>query len=156
MSYNRDQIVSKHKKLIGAVLGTDKFDLFETNSNVSYNDKLELGKWELRIPVTDRTTRTDYTIIASFELHPMINCCGICVSTRAVVAPTYRGKGLGTLLNQFRVDVARELGYGLLLCTDIVGNEPQRKILKANGWADKDEFINPRTKNRVAISTIHL
>ena len=95
-------------------------------------------------------------MVAEFELYPMISCCGICVSTKSRVIPEYQQRGLGTLLNSLRIDVARYLGYGVLLCTDVVTNEAQRKVLKANGWKDVHEFLNPRTRNRVAISVINL
>lgn len=95
-------------------------------------------------------------MIAGFELHPMINCCGICVSTRAFVKEGYRGKGLGEALNSIRIDISRTLGYGLLLCTDVESNEAQRKILKKNGCTDIYKFVNPRTKNTVILTVINL
>ena len=94
--------------------------------------------------------------IASFELHPMIGCCAICVSTAAKVAKKYQGKGLGTILNKLRIHLAREQRYGTLLCTNVATNIPQRKILKKNGWKDIFTFLNPRTGNKIFISVVKL
>jgi GNAT superfamily N-acetyltransferase len=148
------ELVEKYKEQITAILGHNRWRLGNVDYKVNYSDKLDLGKYALwvRVNSVDPTE----TKVASFELHPMINCCGICVSSRAEVHKDFQGNGLGTLLNSFRVDVARYLGYGVLLCTDVSTNEPQRKILKANGWKDVYQFLNPRTKNRVFISVINL
>lgn len=145
-----EQIRDKYKLMIGKLLGTNDFSLVESTNKCSYMEKLPVGRWKLTY-----TSRIG-GLIASFELHPMINCCGICVSTQAYVVQQERGKGLGTLLNQFRIDIARHNGYSLLLCTDIVSNSPQRSILKANGWRDIHSFVNRRTGNTVAVSVITL
>lgn len=146
-------VVAKFRKQLNVLLGHSNWDLVCVSDKVSYSEKLPIGKWELVVePVSPQRRR----IVASFQLHPMINCCGICVSTQAMVQADFRNRGIGTLLNSFRIDVARHNGYGLLLCTDVMGNEHQRKVLRANGWKDVHEFVNPRTSNRVAISVINL
>ncbi len=141
------EIQDSIKEKLALILGTNNFDLFNYSFDCSYSEKLEVGKYNLFL---------DENKIASFELHPMINCCGICVSTRAEVNEDWRNKGLGQLLNSIRIDIARAAGYSLLLCTDIDKNEAQRKILKANGWTDIHSFVNSRTKNRVYITVINL
>jgi hypothetical protein len=152
---NMEPITDKIKETLNAVLQRNDWDLYNTSNKVSYSEKLDVGRYELRLPIPV-STHYPYTIIASFELHPMINCCGICVSTKAEVNFSYRRRGLGTLLNSLRIDIARYNGYGLLLCTDREKNEPQRKILEANGWRDIYKFVNPRTKNTVCITVINL
>lgn len=165
MANNEQVIIAKITEVLGKELGGEKFDLINTTNSCSYSEKLEVGKYQLVVgkppePPDKYGYKTmkkgDRKIIASFELHPMINCCGIVVSTRAEVAKEYRGKGLGACLNSIRIDIARQAGYGLLLCTDIEQNEFQRKILAKNGWKDIHKFINPRTKNTVYISVINL
>ena len=140
------ELQNKIKEQLDLILG-EEFDLVNKTYDCSYSDKLEIGKYELKIKDE---------IIASFELHPMINCCGICVSTKSNVSQKYRKKGLGTLLNSIRIDIARYNDYSLLLCTDIEINIPQRKILKANGWKDIYSFINKRTNNKVYLTIINL
>ena len=94
--------------------------------------------------------------LAEFELYQMPHCCGIAVSCRALVAPEYRKRGLGALFNMFRQDIARQLGFSLLMCTDVAQNEPQRKLLKTNGWKDLISFVNQRTRNTVYVCAIGL
>lgn len=97
-----------------------------------------------------------YPTIASFVMQQLPGCCGICLSYHAIVGHTYRKKGLGTLLQQMRIQYAKELGFGLFMCTDFATNKGQRNILKKNGLKDVELFVNPRTNNPVHISTIHL
>jgi hypothetical protein len=90
--------------------------------------------------------------IARFQLSMMPGCCGICVSTDSFVFPDYRGKGIGTILNQLRQDIARTEGYSVMLCTDVVTNEAQRKLLRKERWLDLFTFRNRRTDNEVALT----
>ena len=91
-------------------------------------------------------------IISTFKLIQMIGCCGICVSTNTFVTHKYRNKGVNTILNNFRIDIAKELGYGLLLCTDVSNNTAEVKTLDKNGWKHIYNFENPRTSNKINIS----
>ena len=86
-------------------------------------------------------------IISQFKLIQMTGCCGICISTGTYVNPDFRGKGVNIILNNFRIDIAKHLGYGLLMCTDLKSNTPQMKTLDKNGWKHIHEFKNPRTGN---------
>ena len=86
-------------------------------------------------------------IISQFKLIQMPGCCGICISTGTYVNPEFRGKGVNIILNNFRIDIATYLGYGLLMCTDLKSNMPQMKTLDKNGWKHIHEFKNPRTGN---------
>ena len=86
-------------------------------------------------------------IISQFKLIQMSGCCGICISTGTYVNPEFRGKGVNIILNNFRIDIATYLGYGLLMCTDLKSNTPQMKTLDKNGWKHIHEFKNPRTGN---------
>lgn len=91
-------------------------------------------------------------IISTFKLIQMIGCCGICVSTNVFVTSKYRNKGVNTILNNFRIAVAKYLDYGLLLCTDVSNNIAEVKTLDKNGWEHIYNFRNPRTGNNINIS----
>jgi GNAT superfamily N-acetyltransferase len=95
-------------------------------------------------------------IVTRFSLIPMPGCCGIIISTGVYVYPDFRGKGLGTLLNNMRIQMAQDLGYGLIICTDVDSNKPQKRILSKNGWNLVDNFINPRTNHSVNFHTFHV
>lgn len=92
------------------------------------------------------------TNVASFSLRQLPGCCGVLVSYHGRVYNPYRKMGIGTLLNQMKIDIARVWGYTTLLCTDVIDNQPQRKILGKNGWKDIHTFTNKRTGNLVAIT----
>lgn len=100
--------------------------------------------------------RTKTHNIAGFTMLQLPGCCGVAISTRAVVGVPYRKRGLGALLNELRKDIAREAGYTVLMCTDVTRNTPQRKILEKNGWKNVFSFVNRRTGNEVAISVVEL
>lgn len=144
---NLDEVIEKFRTQLDSCLGEKEYKFTDITNEVEYDEKLSLGEYKLTIAGE---------VLASFKLYPMIGCCGICVSTQAFVNPSFRGRGLGTLMNSIRIDIARYNGYSLLLCTDIEKNEPQRKILKSNGWKDIHKFINKRTQNTIFISVINL
>lgn len=91
-------------------------------------------------------------VLATFYLAQMHGCCGVCMSFHAHVNREFGNKGLGRLLNNLRIDLARAKGYGILMCTDVDFNTRQRSILKKNGWEDIFSFTNPRTTHLVNIS----
>ena len=99
-----------------------------------------------------RVINVEGVVISRFELAQMLGCCGICISTGTYVHPDFRGKGVNIILNNFRIDIAKCLGYGLLMCTDLKSNTPQMKTLDKNGWKHIHEFENPRTGNILNIT----
>lgn len=94
--------------------------------------------------------------ISNWSLVSMPGCCGCCISTGVYVVEHFQKKGLGTLLNRLRIDIARALGFGLLFCTDVVENDAQQKILTKNKWDFIYEFKNPRTNNQIGLHVIKL
>lgn len=108
------------------------------------------------LPAIDISVKTvsSHQLISWWKMVQMPGCCGILISTGVYVDKDYRNKGINKVLNQFRIQVAKKLGYGILLCTDVKSNIPQQKTLEANGWENLFEFKNPRTKNIVNIHAI--
>lgn len=98
----------------------------------------------------------NYKLIASWELYKLPHCCAILVSCRAHVKEEFRGKRVGTILNNLRQDIGKLLGYSTLMCTDIGQNVHQRQLLATNGWKDIHEVKNKRTGNKVYVSVINL
>lgn len=145
-----NDIELKYKDELTKVLGSENYHFVNSESNV---DKCH-GTWYLKV------TKHNYPqgqSIAVFKMLRMPGCCGVCISTGSVIFENnFRGKGLGSILNRLRIDMARKAGYGILFCTDVEKNIPQRKILSKNGWSDIYQFNNPRTKNEVILSVIKL
>jgi len=114
--------------------------------------------------VTMRTDNGYYTCrlmedeqwLSTFSLLKMPGCCGILVSTGSSVNYRYARMGVGTLLNAFRKEAAKLLGYTVLFCTDVTANEAQTKILNKNGWKSVHTFKNKRTLNEVALHVVNV
>jgi hypothetical protein len=164
---NHKEIVGKYREQISKILKTKNWDITGSIYKVSFSEKFSAGKYSLISrdenliqnspdPSIGGDDPDRKITIASFELIPMINCCGILVSTRASVEKRFRALGLGTILNSLRIDMARDMGYGILMATEDRANEAQSKIFKQNGWNLIKDFINPRTSHRVGIFTINL
>ena len=96
------------------------------------------------------------SIVATFNLNQLHGCCGVCISHYASVDVYFKKRGVGTLLNTLRKEIAKQQGFTVMLCTDIDTNTPNRKILQKNGWKDIFSFVNKRTKNKVNISVVEL
>lgn len=140
-------MINNYKKQLEALL---------KNTITFYNDDCELiydhlnwikDKGSLKINV-----RENDLLISTFKLVQMPGCCGICISTGVWVKFTYRNKGINTILNKFRIDITKLLGYGILLCTDVSNNIAEVKTLDKNGWKHIYNFKNPRTSNKINIS----
>ena len=111
--------------------------------------KTDWGLGVFEVKVLDKT-------ISTFKLYQLPHCCAIAVSCNAKVFTQFQNNRIGTLLNSFRQDLCRVLGYSSLMCTDIEQNINQRKLLATNGWKDIYNVINKRTNNRVYISIINI
>lgn len=96
------------------------------------------------------------TRMGGFRLVSMPGCCGIAISTGSWVHHEFRSRGIGTILNKARLDLAKILEFGAVICTDVSHNAPSRKLLEKNGWKDVFKFKNPRTRNEVFLSVIPL
>lgn len=118
----------------------DVQDVFLPSNNWPHTDALD--------------QRPEY--IGEFALVSLPGCCGAVVSTHSFVNERYRNRGLGTLLNEMRRELAYRLGYGLMLCTDLASNVPQQKVLERNGWTLASKFQNRRTLNTLNLHYVHL
>jgi hypothetical protein len=94
---------------------------------------------------------------ASFMIEQLRGCCGVCVSTGAHVRAEYTRQGIGTMLNEMRLGMAKRLGYGVMLCTTVMDNIGEGKILATNGWREMYTFVNPRTSRKLGVflRTLH-
>jgi hypothetical protein len=128
------------------------------NWTVKVNGEVKL-KEELEKPSAVALCYTVFDndeFIGTFNLQQLPGCCGVCVSFWARTADGQKRKGYGTALNAYRKELAKKMGYTVLMCTDVDRNVPQRKILEKNGWKTLQSFTNKRTGNKVNISTVVL
>lgn len=89
--------------------------------------------------------------VAGFSLMPMPGCCGILVSTGSFVHESWRGRGIGKLMQTMKEWFARELKVGCLLATVVKGNQPEENLLRKTGWRPVSEFVNPKTGNTINV-----
>jgi GNAT superfamily N-acetyltransferase len=141
-------ISAEHRNKIIEILGGE----FALNAPDSLRDAFSSSAKGITESVMfSLATLPNSRYVSNFTFSPMPGNCGIVVSNGVFVHPEWRKRGLGKLLNLVRIDIASMLGYGALLCTDVLDNIPQQKILGSNGWADIYRFINPRTKNNISV-----
>lgn len=143
------EVLAKFAPDLTRIFGSDLWVL-------KWGREVVTGAMQSKFPEGSYTLMDGTKTAASFKLVQMPGCCGICISTGAFVYEEYRGKGLGTLLNKLRIEMARQMGYGILMCTDVAKNKAQRKILTGNDWQDILYFTNPRTKNDIYVSVFDL
>ncbi len=87
--------------------------------------------------------------ISRFILRGMPGCHGVCINHAVEVFDPYKNRGIGTILNDMRNEIARDLGYGVMVCTVVSTNIPQIRIMEKNFWQRMFEFNNLRTNNMV-------
>lgn len=136
------EIKNRLEKDLNKLLGVEsqlKVDFINTRpSYIQF--KVVCGKYE--------------NMITRWNMIEMPGCCGILISTGVIVEKSFREKGVNTLVNKYRIEMAKALNYGLLLCTDVDHNKAQMKTLNRNKWNKLFSFINPKTKNKVNIHAI--
>lgn len=87
--------------------------------------------------------------LASFQLNLMPACPNICISHGAYVNSEFRGRGLGSLLHDLRLQIARYWGCQYVMATDDFANTAQSRILKNARWRKLLTFKNYLTDHDV-------
>lgn len=101
-------------------------------------------------------------VVAQFKFTQLPGCCGTLVVFHSYVYETYRGKGIGNLLMEIMVTVAREFGYSSVVGTNLCDEAQfktasrQNAILKKYGWKPALKFVNSRTKKHITLSVLDL
>lgn len=93
--------------------------------------------------------------LAEFKLMQFPGCCGILILYNVYVFFPNQKKGIGTEIFKFAKEIAKELNYSKLICTDVVG-KPSEKILLNIGFKHINTFVNQKTTNTVNISAIDI
>ena len=90
-------------------------------------------------------------IVTKFKLVQMEGCNGIVISKNVAIYEGYKGKGYGSILCDLREQISAYMGYSAIMCTCVLGNLPQQKILAKNNWVIVSEFLNKKTNNLVRL-----
>lgn len=90
------------------------------------------------------------------EISTLPGCSQVCVFHSVFIPVQHREKRLGTYAHGERLKEARKLGYQLAVCTIVVGNLAQEKILLHYGWKASNEYNSNKTGNIVQLWTKQL
>ena len=81
-------------------------------------------------------------VISKFKISFLPGCAKVLVFHAVTVEPKYRNLGVGKELHEFRLRCARRIEATTVVCTVLVGNSPERRILEHFGW-NKERNITP-------------
>lgn len=98
-----------------------------------------------------------HTQIAQFNITYLPACAPIAVFHDVSVAHGYRGKGIGKLLHQLRLNIAKAAHCTLVMCTVDRDNYVEQAILETNGWSrvksfDRQYTWPPFNRNKDALN----
>jgi hypothetical protein len=88
-------------------------------------------------------------IAASFSLRPLPSCCGVLVSHQSYVTESWRGRGVGSVMQDMKTWLGRTLRIGKMIATVVEGNATEEHILRKYGWVSGAPFVNHRTGHTV-------
>lgn len=121
-----------------------------------YTEQTRQANWNLGSYKIKQVIGENLNEISSWKLYQLPHCCAYMVSCNVYIEEEYRKKGIGTILNQLRIEIGKHLNYSSILCTDVKQNKGQRAILAKNGWEDIHSIKNKRTRNLVYLSVINI
>jgi len=151
----------KKLKLIIRLAGRDnQHDLFDLEVLPYVKSMSNDSSYTLLIECkskTENTVTSNMTVVSTFRLLEFPGCCGIALSTGAHVFPNFRNRGIGTILNKLRIEIARASGYTVMICT--INNRDgglMERLLHKNWWEGVFSFVNKRTDNTITMYSIFL
>lgn len=101
--------------------------------------------------LTQRIVKDDFVAVYySGEVTPLPGCPDIAVS-HGLYCHNGPGSGAGHKAAQERMLQIKELGYSAVLCTVVVDNHAQIKILTKAGYHIGKSVYNRRTKNHIVV-----
>lgn len=98
-----------------------------------------------------RVTATSEYLIGSTSMSPMPGCCGIVVSHFTKLTLENQGKGLSNPYRSLKENLAKALGYGLMIATTDMANFPAVGNMFKSKYNMIESFINPRTGHLVGV-----
>jgi len=151
----------KKLKLVEGLAGRDdQYDLFDFKvlpyvKGMSHDSSYTLST---ECKTKDKsTTITTTSVVSTFRLLEFPGCCGIALSTGAYVFPEFPERGIGTILNILRIEIARAHGYTVMVCTANDADDGlMDRLLRKNRWEESFSFINKRTDNKVSMHHVFL
>ena len=98
-----------------------------------------------------RVTETSRIEIGHTSFSPLPGCCGIVVSHGTYLTEQTRGSGLSEPFRKLKEQIARELGYSLMLATTDMANFPAVGNMFRSNYQMVDAFTNKRTGHLIGL-----
>lgn len=89
--------------------------------------------------------------IGKFQFAPMPGCCGIVVSCYTFLNKEYRGTYLSDHFRALKDDLARHLGYSMMVATTQMNSIPAVKNMFKSKYVIPITFENKRTENLLGL-----
>lgn len=89
-------------------------------------------------------------VVHQFNFGGFRHCCGLVISSNAGTSSKFQHKGVGTFMNEMRVRLANQSGYGSIIGSVVDGTYSDKIMIK-NKWNKLYSFKNPRTRNLVNV-----
>lgn len=90
-------------------------------------------------------------VVGHFDLEPMPRCPKVAISHSLEINSEHRGKGFGRLAMEQRLQLAKSLGFQVIICTVREGNTAQERIMSRFNFRRITFFDNPTTDHRVGL-----
>jgi hypothetical protein len=90
-------------------------------------------------------------VVGHYNLDPMPGCPKVGISSHLEIYSPHRGKRYAYPAMEDRIRLARESGFQILLCTVVVGNVPQEKVMRKFRFREVSWFDNETTGNRIRL-----
>ena len=87
---------------------------------------------ELKVTVSAGVSRS--VDLSRFSLSYLPGCHWVMVLHGVTVDPAVRHQGVGGLLHNCRLDIARAVGATTVMCTILSGNSAEKSIIMRAGW----------------------
>lgn len=124
---------------------------FSMDDYVYVSNSFNVGNYSIKLEVED-----NQYLISTFKLYQLPHCCAYMVSCNVSIEYLFQNKGIGTLLNKFRIDIGKLLGYSSIICTSLESNKFQKSILEKNNWKTIHTRKNKRTNNIINLQCIDI
>jgi GNAT superfamily N-acetyltransferase len=92
-----------------------------------------------------------HNCIYQFRIESFNGCGGVAIVRDVYLHESFRGKGLGIKFLNLQEELAKDFGYSAMMCSVVLGNHPQQKILAKNDWKVMALFHNKRSGNHVRL-----
>lgn len=98
-----------------------------------------------------RVSKTSKHEIGSFSFSPMPGCCGVVVSHFTYLHKDMRGQGLSDAFRQLKEDLAKALGYSMMIATTQMENLPAVGNMMKSKYHMPVTFTNKRTNKLLGL-----